>query len=240
MIRKTISILFAITMFFSMTTVAMAESFQIYKDKSVVSSGETVTISIVLDEAMNGEFRNIQGQLSYDTDLLAYVSHQGGEEYSGYTYADMADRKYFTFSYTDFTDDGLLEISKGTVVSVKFKVNDGVTEEHLKAALMLTVNVQDVKGRTDDLTSESSVLICNEEQQESADSQDGNDEEVCEKCGKKYVAGEASSTRAVNGDIDNSQTGGQGYQNNGLLIAAIVTAMAAVCVFIVYRRKCRK
>jgi len=244
MIRKMISILFAITMFFSMTAAVMADSFQINTDKNVVSTGETMTVSIALDETMYGEFRNLQGQLSYDTVLLMYVSHRSSDKYSDYTFADMADRNYFTFSNTDFTDDGFSTISKGTVASIEFKVKDGVTEEHLKTALMLNVNVQDIKGNSEELASSISILICGQSHEKSNDSESNNknkasDEAVCENCGEEYIIDEDASTRSIDDDIDDGIKEGDD-QNNGLLIAAIITALAVVCVFIAYRRKYRE
>lgn len=244
MIRKMTLVLFAIMMFFSMTEIVMADSFQINTDKSTVSPGEPVTIRVWLDEMVTGEFRNLQGQISYDTDLLTYVSHKKGEVSSDYTFADMPDRKYFTFSNTDFTDDGFSKINKGTVVSVQFKVKDDVVEEHLKTALMLTVNVQDIEGKSENLMSSVSILICSQNHGKSNGSEANNenkasDEAVCENCGEEYIIDEDASTRSIDDDIDDDIKEGDD-QNNGLLIAAIITALAVVCVFIAYRRKYRE
>lgn len=245
MIRKMTLVLFAIMMFFSMTEIVMADSFQINTDKSTVGPGEPVTIRVWLDEMVTGEFRNLQGQISYDTDLLTYVSHKKGEVSSDYTFADMPDRKYFTFSNTDFTDDGFSKINKGTVVSVQFKVKDDVVEEHLKTALMLTVNVQDIEGKSENLMSSVSILICSQNHGKSNGSEANNEnkaseELACKKCGEEYVVDEAVSKRSIDEDIDNDDTEDSDHQNNSLLIAAIITALAAVCVLMTYRKKFRK
>ena len=249
MIRRTIPILFAMTIFFSMTAIVMAESFQINTDKSVVSMGEYVSVNVRLEESMTGQFRNVQGQLYYDTDLLTYVSHQSGEQFSNYTYADMPDRKYFTFTNTDFTDDGFSKINEGKAVSVKFKVNEDVTEEHLKAAFSLKVDIQDIRGEEEEVTSSTALLICNGVHQESASVKGGehedqknselkgNDKTICEKCGEKYVINKEAEIASVH---DNDVHGKNDEKANSLLIAVIITALAAACVLIAYRRKYKR
>lgn len=245
MIKKMTPILFAIMIFVNTATIVMADSFQINTDKSTVSPGETVTVSIALDETMVGEFRNLQGQLSYETALLTYVSHQTGASSFNYTFANLADRNYFTFSNTDFTDDGFSQIGKGAIASVKFKVKDEITEEHLKTALRLTINIQDIKGKSEELTSSDSILICTQNHDKSNDSKVNNekkvnDELICKKCGGEYVIDEALSTQSIDEDIDNDETKESDHQNNSLLIAAIITALIAACVLISYRRKYRE
>jgi len=239
MIKKIISILFAILIFSSMTVVAMAESLQITTDKDTVSAGELISINVVFDETITGEYRNIQGQLNYNTDLLTYVSHQSGEQYNNYTCSDMADRGYFTFSYTDFTDDGFSEIAEGNVVSVKFKVKENLTTDHIKTALDLDANIQDIKGNTEELTVSTSVLICEKHEVVSSDTvkevnededviNDKKDKTVCEKCGEEYSVDEIIATGTTHDDSSNI---------GGLAIGVIITVLAATGVLLVYRKK---
>ena len=195
--KKIIPVLLALALFFSMTAAVMADSFQINTDRDTVSRGDKVTVNITLDEDISGQFRNVQGQLNYDTELVTYESHELGESYSNYTANDMPDRKYFTFSNTDFTDDGFSKIPAGDVVAVTFKVSRNIKADHLNTTFTLKLSMQDISGKTENLAADTSVLICNGQKnsgstQTFADEDTGNDSQnqVCDKCGKEYMVSE--------------------------------------------------
>lgn len=252
--KKIISILFAIVLLAGMTATAAADSFQINTDKSTVSAGESVTVKVVLDEKITGGFRNVQGQLTYDPEILSYVGHDLGDSYSGYVTSNMPDRKYVTFTNTDFTEKGFEELATGSVITVTFKVNSSVAAEHMKTALDLDLSIQDTEGQMQELAAETEITICSGQAAADNDSNETADKaktEICEKCGAEYVADEASDETELTENADEQRSGGemsteqngieaQSEQGNGstnkLLIAALITAVAAVVALITYRR----
>lgn len=255
--KKIISILFALVLLAAMTVTAAADSFQINTDKSTAGAGETVTVNIVLDKTITGSFRNVQGQLTYDPEILNYVSHDLGDSYSEYVTSDMPDRKYVTFTNTDFTEDGFSNLPAGSVITVTFKVSDSVPAEHLKTVLKLNLSIQDTEGRIQDMTAETAVTICGDQDAADNDSKELVDKEkteTCEKCGAEYVAGEVSDEDELTESSDEKRPGGDmsaeqnGIENqreqensdtNRLLIAVLITAAAAGAL-ITYRRTRKK
>lgn len=239
--RRIIQMLVAIMLFFSMTTAVMAESIYINTDKGTVSRGETVTVEIYMNEKLSGEFRNVQGQLVYDPELVTYVSHEMGEDYSNYTANDFPDRKYFTFTNTDFTAEGFREIPEGKAVAVTFEVNKKVKEEHLSTSFLLQLSVQDISGKTEELAADTSVLICNGHEKannNSAAEDTGTDKQdsVCDNCGQKYTVKESTADEnGINGeaandfqaDVDDGQEKGT---NRAVAIVVIIAVAIAAAV----------
>lgn len=160
MMRKIISILLALMLFGSMTVTAMAGSFQLSPNRKQIDAGEKVTVTIKLDTTLKGNYRNVQGQLSYNPDELTYVSHTMGESYGDYTAKNMTAKEYFTFSYTDFSKGGFTTIAKGTVAAVTFKAKESLSVSHLTSALTLNMSVQDIKGNSSKSSADVSVVIC--------------------------------------------------------------------------------
>ena len=183
--KRIFSVFLALMLFCSMTVTAMAESFQISTDKNVISAGENVTVTVKLDKAMNGNYRNVQGQLKYDTATLAYVSHQMGDKYTHYASKNMPDRKYFTFSNTNMTAGGFTEIPQGTVATVVFKTNKDIAADHVTAALTLSMSIQDINGKSVKTDSAASLVICREHTWNKGEVVSGN---ACETTGEiKYT-----------------------------------------------------
>ena len=160
--KRIFSMFLALMLFFSMTVTASAESFQISTDKNVIEAGEKVTITVKLDDTLTGNYRNVQGQLKYDTGVLTYNSHKMGEKYAHYSSKNLSGKKYFTFSYTDTTSGGFSEIPKGTIVSVVFKTKADITEKNLTSKLTLNMSVQDINGNTEKAETETSIVLCKE------------------------------------------------------------------------------
>ena len=160
--KKIFSMFLALMLFCSMTVTAMADSFQIGTDKELIDAGENVTVTVNLDKTLTGDFRNIQGQLKYDTDILTYVTHKMGDDYEGYSSKNILERSYFTFSYTDMTAGGFSEVPQGNIAVIIFKSNKEITADHVDAALTLTMKVQNIKGVTERIEDSASCIICKE------------------------------------------------------------------------------
>ena len=98
-----------------------------------------MTVTVKMNETLTGNFRNVQGQLNYDTSALTYVSHTMGGSYSRYVSSDMPNRSYFTFSNTYFTKEGFKEVPQGTIATVVFKANGDLSETHLSATFTIQI-----------------------------------------------------------------------------------------------------
>ena len=259
--KKIIPILFVLVLLAAMTATAAADSFQINTDKNTVSAGESVTVSVVLDEKIEGSFRNVQGQLNYDPDILRYESHTLGDGYAEYVTSDMPDRKYVTFTNTDFTEDGFSNLPAGSVITVTFKANDSAYAEHLKTALTLNLSIQDTEGRMQDMTAETAVTICSGQNNDGSaaagndinETADKTKMEVCEKCGTEYVSDKNTGEQSTYDDVSTDSTESAAdhsdaadepeLENDGtdkLLIIALITAAAIAGALIVYRRVSRR
>lgn len=260
--KKIIPVLLALVLFFSMTAAVMAESFQLNTDRDTVSRGDKVTVNVTLDEDVSGQFRNVQGQLNYDPETVTYESHELGESYSNYTANDMPDRKYFTFTNTDFTDDGFSAISAGNVVSVTFKVGKNIKAEHLNTTFTLKLSMQDISGKTENLAADTSVLICTGQKnsgstQTSADEDTGTDSQnqICDKCGKEYTVSEkkdadsgtdkddgadAESKEQDAQNVGASSDNGDAAGGTDRATATVVIAAIAAAVIIICRKMIRK
>ncbi|MDO4745114.1 MAG: fibronectin type III domain-containing protein [Bacillota bacterium] len=158
--KRIFSMFLAMMLFFSMTVTAAAESFQISADKDVIEAGEEVTVTVRLNDTLTGNYRNVQGQLKYDVDILSYVSHEMGEKYGHYSAKYLQNKKFFTFSNVDLTSGGFSEIPKGTIVSIVFKTNKDITEKNLSTKFVLNMSVQDIDGSSDKSETDASIVIC--------------------------------------------------------------------------------
>jgi len=147
--KKIISIFLALMLFCSMTVTAMAENFQVTADNTSIVPGEQITITIKVNKKLTGTFRNVQGQLIYNSDAMTYVSHTMSKEYMEYASKHIPARTYITFSRTDMTAAGFTIIPQGTIATVKFQSKSELTEPQLKANFDLKMSVQDTSGKTD-------------------------------------------------------------------------------------------
>lgn len=199
--KRIFSMFLALMLFFSMTVTASAENFQISTNKNVIEAGEKVTVTVKLGDALTGSYRNVQGQLKYDTDVLTYKSHEMGEKYEHYSSKYMPGKKYFTFSYTDMTSGGFSQLSKGTIVSVVFKTKKDITEKNLSSKLTLNMSVQNTKGKTNKTKADTSIVICKEHTwkqsiEKATMTEDGiksNYCSVCNKAGEEVVIPKAAT-----------------------------------------------
>ena len=160
--KKLLTMLLTVMLFCSMSISVMAASVGVSTNKSAVDAGDTVTVTVKMNETLTGSFRNVQGQLKYDTSAWTYVSHTMGGSYSSYMSSDMPNRSYFTFTNTDFTKEGFKEVPQGTIVTVVFKANSDLSEKHLSTSFTLDMRVQDTMGQSDKFSPSASVLICKE------------------------------------------------------------------------------
>ena len=190
--KKLLTMLLTVMLFCSMGVSIMAASVGVSIDKSAVNAGDTVTVTVKMDETLTGNFRNVQGQLNYDTSAWTYISHTMGESYSSYRSSDMPNKSYFTFTNTDFSKEGFKEVPQGTIVAVVFKANSDFSEKHLSEVFTLNISVQDVNGQSEDFGSSASVLICKEHTwgewevtKEATETEAGEKVRECSVCGEK-------------------------------------------------------
>jgi len=158
--KKIFSMFLALMLFCSATVTASAASFQMNIDKNIIDAGENVVVTVKLDEKITGDYRSVQGQLKYDTDLMTYDSHEMGEKYAHYSAKYLTTKNFFTFSYVDSTADGFSEIPEGTIVSIVFKTKKDITEDHLNSKLELIMSVQDTSGNTEKTNTDISLMVC--------------------------------------------------------------------------------
>ena len=165
--KKILSLLLALILVGSMTVSAFAAEFQVGVSETVIEAGEEVTVTITLDETLvpveTTGFRNIQGQLKYDTAILTYVSHEMGESYKHYGSANIPARSYFTFSYSEQSNaTGFADIPAGTVVTIVFKAVEDIEESHLAASLSLELKTNEPGKDAVWYKNAATVVICKE------------------------------------------------------------------------------
>ena len=164
--KKILSLLLALILVGSMTVSAFAAEFQVGVSETVIEAGEEVTVTITLDETLvpveTIGFRNIQGQLIYDPEILTYVSHEMAEAYKHYSSKDMPARKYFTFSYTAFNEEGFTEIPAGTVVTIVYRATEEIEASHLAASLSLELKTNELGKDAVWYKNAATVVICKE------------------------------------------------------------------------------
>ena len=164
--KKILSLLLALILVGSMTVSAFAAEFQVGVSETVIEAGEEVTVTITLDETLvpveTTGFRNIQGQLIYDPEILTYVSHEMAEAYKHYSSKDMPARKYFTFSYTAFNEEGFAEIPAGTVVTIVYRATEEIEASHLAASLSLELKTNEPGKDAVWYKNAATVVICKE------------------------------------------------------------------------------
>ena len=149
MMKKLISMAFVLIMICCMTGTAMAES----------ETENQITVTVKLNQTLTGEFRNVQGQLNYDPDVLTYVSHSMGTDYADYASKDMPAKKYFTFSRTDMSQTGFTMIPKGTIAVVTFEHDGSLTDVQLDTAFTLKLTVQDTAGNIEQVSSKGELVV---------------------------------------------------------------------------------
>ena len=153
-------------LFLCMTVTAMANTFQLHTVPAEPKAGKSLTITISLDQTLEGSFRNLQGQLHYDDDFLTYCGYELGAEYAAYMAANIPEKGCFSFSNTDFSDAGFSQIPSGQLVAVTFEIQE--SKDDMETEFQLDVDVQDTKGKEDTLTSALTVHIREGKQQEPA------------------------------------------------------------------------
>ena len=164
--KKILSLLLALILVGSMTVSAFAAEFQVGVSETVIEAGEEVTVTITLDETLvpveTTGFRSIQGQLIYNPEILTYVSHEMAEAYKHYSSKDMPARKYFTFSYTAFNEEGFTEIPAGTVVTIVYRATEEIEASHLAASLSLELKTNEPGKDAVWYKNAATVVICKE------------------------------------------------------------------------------
>lgn len=129
---------------FAMT--AVATNFQLSASADAIEVGQQVVVTVALQETLTHEnhFRNCQGELYYDPDVLTYVSHTMGVGYEDFNNAHLKNRKRVQFSKTAMNSDGYESIPAGTVLTVVFQAKETTTKDALTATVELKMSVMPI------------------------------------------------------------------------------------------------
>ena len=139
----------------------LASRFKLNISDASISSGEQVTVTIALNQAVlkSDHVTNVQGELYFDADELTYVSYELDHSYSDYKAGYVKSKERFQFSKTSMNREAY-ECESGDVVKVVLKVNEDMTAKQLKANLRLKMKVSTKNAQTVQAESEKSILIC--------------------------------------------------------------------------------
>ena len=223
--KKILSLLLALILVGSMTVSASGAEFRVGVSEKVIGAGEEVTVTITLDETLapveTAGFRNIQGQLIYDPEILNYVSHEMAEAYRHYSSKDMPARQYFTFSYTAFNEEGFTEIPAGTVVTIVYRATEEIEASHLAASLSLELKTNELGKDAVWYQNGASVVICREH---TWDAGEVTKDPTCTEAGEQvftctYEGCGATKTEPV-------AALGHSYENGICTVCAAVTGVA--------------
>lgn len=150
--RRVLLAIFILMMLCPVWTMAATPVFYLDADKEVIEKQDTITVSVNLKESFQGNYRNLQGKLYYDTDVISYVSHEMGASYVDYVAMDMQEKGFFAFSNTDFTEDGFSEVKKDTVVTIVFQTKKRIPRKTERITFEFIADLQDTKGGSETFT----------------------------------------------------------------------------------------
>lgn len=144
--RRVLLAIFILMMLCPVWTMAATPVFYLDADKEAIEKQDTITISVNLKESFQGNYRNLQGKLYYDTDVISYVSHEMDASYVDYVAMDMQEKGFFAFSNTDFTEDGFSEVKADTIVTIVFQVKKKIPRKTERVTFDFVADLQDIKG----------------------------------------------------------------------------------------------
>ncbi len=150
--RRVLLAIFILMMLCPVWTMAATPVFYLDADKEFVEKQDTIILSVKLKESFQGNYRNIQGKLYYDTDVISYVSHEMGASYADYVATDMQEKGFFAFSNTDFTEDGFSDVKKDTIVKIVFQIKKKIPRKTDQVIFDFVADLQDTKGNSETFT----------------------------------------------------------------------------------------
>ena len=170
--KRILSMTLALVLACTLAITAVATNFQISTSNDVIEVGQQVTVTVALKETLTHEnhFRNCQGELYYDPDVLTYVSHTMGTGYEDFDNAHLKNRKRVQFSKTAMNSGGYESIPAGTVITVVFLAKETVTDSYLESTIALKISVMPVGMDAVQTNDSVSIKICARENEN-----EGND-----------------------------------------------------------------
>ena len=169
--KKMISLVLALTLMCSLAVTAYAANIDVGVSSDNVSVGDTLTVTITLEETIpvSEDAYMMQGELHYDGSVLEFVSVERGENYQSPYFSAAKHKKQdkVLFNYLDMTANrGPVEFKAGTIVTVTFTAKEDIAADHVNTVLEFkNAYVQNAQGENvGDLTYKSSVsvLVCKE------------------------------------------------------------------------------
>ena len=161
--KKVLSLVLALALVCALAVTVMAANVDLGVNAGVIGKGETVTVTVTLDEAVSIEAGStaVQGNLYYDADALTYVSGVAGDGYNYLTIANNAKKSRVGFYYLSMTDPQVpVALPAGTVVVITFQANEVI--DAADAAFSVTFGASDATGASvlDGLSDAASVKVC--------------------------------------------------------------------------------
>ena len=157
--KKVLAVVFAAIVLCGVATTTANAFWGMDTDSELVEVGQIFSVTVSLNKTLthDNNFRNCQGELYYDPDVLTYVSHTMGSGYEDFDSAHISNRNRVQFSKTAANSAGYEKIPAGTVISVMFRANEALTEEYLTSMLDLNISVMPVGA--DPVQSNCSVTV---------------------------------------------------------------------------------
>ena len=161
--KKVLSLVLALALVCALAVTVMAANVDLGVNAGVIGKGETVTVTVTLDEAVSIEAGStaVQGNLYYDAEALTYVSGVAGDGYNYLTIANNAKKSRVGFYYLSMTDPQVpVALPAGTVVVITFQANEVINAAD--AAFSVTFGASDATGASvlDGLSDAASVKVC--------------------------------------------------------------------------------
>ena len=160
--KKILSMILALAMICSMTVSVFAANMDISVEPGVVEAGETVVVTITLEEAIDVSegATMLQGDLKYDGTVLEFQSVEKSDELSNAAKHKKQDKVVFHYLSLDNEPVGF---SSGVLVTITFLAKEVTTADVVESSMTYTAYVQNAQGENvGDLTydTEVSVTIC--------------------------------------------------------------------------------
>lgn len=166
--KKVTSFLLALAIVVGMfpTTIGAAgdPEIKMVADKNTVSAGETVTLTISLDTAIEN-LNDFQYNLEFDADLFTKTSHVIGNAYAatqvGAQGTTVGGNAYLPVSGLDSNGDPFT-LNAGTIVTVTFTANVGIAVDvtaNFKLSFVSTTNYDDFTNYTVTMPADVSVAV---------------------------------------------------------------------------------
>ena len=163
--KKILSLVLALALICSLALIAYAANIDVGVSSSRINAGDTLTVTITLEEAIDISkgATMMQGELHYDGSVLEFVSVEKSNQLSNAAKHKKQDKVLFHYLSMDNSAVGF---EAGVLATVIFTAKKDISADHVNTVLELkNAYVQNALGQNvGDLTCKSSVsvLVCKE------------------------------------------------------------------------------